>query len=247
MSSKNHRRKQKAKYVKKSISPVSKSSRIATLITFFGSFYSIIGILVTLSGVIGLFTFWPQINDLFASRKEKWKDQTFVRGILIPQSLLSSTDTINLELGTVSFRDNVHNLKQGIEFKQSRVLGCGSSPVFPFDLRFKIENNRLYFATTFKDIQKEEVVGIIDFRTWSLVKSNLLDYNETDESLEVIDRSGNIIFSLLYKYPNTISIKGYFVAVDCITVVSKGISTYPINSKREALSEIQTISHIQKE
>ncbi len=59
-----------------------------------------------------------------------------------------------------------------------------------------VKDNRMYVSIEFKDLLKEETVGVIEYNHWKLYKYNLLDFHNDDNRLEVIDKQNNIVFSI---------------------------------------------------
>ncbi len=201
--------------------------------------------LAGISLILGLFFFKDPIRELFMTKREVFINKNYVKGIFIPDVISSNPNsfiTVNLG-GTLSsnplnFYEQGHELSGiGMEF--------GENGEIPFGLKLRIDNKRLYCYAIFKDIQKEEVVGIIDFKYWSLLKSNILDFRDTDQSLEVIDKYGNIVFNIIYQFPNTLIIQGYFISNNSIFVISaNSIQSFEKTNKQGALDAIKSIAPI---
>ncbi len=122
-------------------------------------------------------------------------------------------------------------LKEEIEFNPPFLRLDGQNPIF--DLRLRLMNNRLFIKTIFKDVQREEVVGIIDFDKWSLVSDNVLNWFSTDSTFEVLDRGNNVIFGMAYKPPNVIYLKGYYVVPKFICVFYESMVFFPKGPNKE--------------
>jgi len=162
--------------------------------------YAVLGVI---SLLIGYVLYYDSFNDLFKSKHEKFEEDHFIPGIFIPPQILTSYDKVLVEVGGICEAVTLQSLQQG-HYVKPNPLQCKGTKETPFDLILYLENSRLYMHCVLKDIQKEEIVGVINFKHWSLFKPNLLNYYSTDTSLEVLDRGGNVIFDITYKYPNTL-------------------------------------------
>lgn len=58
--------------------------------------------------------------------------------------------------------------------EMSRMLAAGYADEENFKIIAGINNNRLYLSMEFKDLDKEETIGWIDYNHWKLFKPNLL-------------------------------------------------------------------------
>ena len=98
--------------------------------------------------------------------------------------------------------------------------GGSLSPEYPSgSIRLRIINDKLFVSTEIRDLG-DELVGVINYNKWSLFKPNLLTYPDTDSSVEVIDRYNNVVFSILFTAPNSLTIQGYFMKKDRIIVIN---------------------------
>jgi hypothetical protein len=190
------------------------------------------------------FTFKNDIRKSFESEHETYERESFIKGIFIPDAINHVDSFITIAYGTnQNFQFPKQFMKEGVLFNPN-FFGCKRDSTTPFNLRLLLRDNRLYIATTFKDIQKNEVVGVIEYESWKLKKDNLFDFIETDRSLRVIDRGGNVIFSLQYVFPNKLLLHGYSISEKCIFVLGTGIGVYNIESKDLALNAIKKISSL---
>jgi hypothetical protein len=64
----------------------------------------------------------------------------------------------------------------------------------PSFINFVLKDDRIYVSVEFKDLLKEETVGVIEYNHWKLCKENMFDFKNTDEKLEVRDKQNNIVF-----------------------------------------------------
>ena len=90
------------------------------------------------------------------------------------------------------------------------------------------KDDRLYVSAKFLDLENEFEIGEMNYNCWSLYKENLLDYHYDDEKLEVLDKRGNIVFSIAYENlgdPNStadkyVVIAGYFISPSKLLVLN---------------------------
>jgi len=107
------------------------------------------------------------------------------------------------------------DLQKGIRLFSSIPSQCSST-----NLVIGVIGDRLYVSTEFKDLAKEETIGIIEFNHWRLFKNNLLDFYSDDTRLEVRDKQNNIVFSLVYyEEPNQLHVAGYFINPNSILII----------------------------
>src|ERR1700722_20621824 len=90
------------------------------------------------------------------------------------------------------------------------------------------KDDRLYVSAKFLDLANEFEIGEMKFNHWSLYRENLLDYHYDDKKLEVIDKRGNIVFSIAYENSMEIDssklsflvIAGYFISPRKVLVLN---------------------------
>lgn len=229
---------------RKSLSPKQKyANRIAL----------IIGVIAS---IIAIYQF---IKDSIKSQKEKYNDETFVKGTLRPSFLtkeipynhnsytvsespinFSITNNIKnspaitgikltsphskkwvyVQFGAFGFIVKISDLRRGVELFSKNLIDCTSKKIF-----LGVKDDRLYISTEFKDLQKEETIGVIEFNHWKLYKPNLFDYRNDDKRLEVVDKQNNIVFSINYisKF-NGVLISGYFIDERSIVILPTAIT-----------------------
>lgn len=226
----------------KSNSPKKGKIRILNII-------SIIGTLVT---IIGAITYYKPIMDLFKTRHEKYEDETFLQGDLKPNKILKKSDQykllevpINLKNYPISDSNpkikgilipNLH-MKEKINIELgSNLISCYTEDLYngveiynppTFDIylfTLYAHDDRLYVSTEFKDLKKEETIGIIEFNHWKLYKDNLFDYKDdsvNNNRLQVWDKQHNIAFSIKYSETgDTVSVMGYFIGPYSISILT---------------------------
>jgi hypothetical protein len=123
-------------------------------------------------------------------------------------------------LGTTLEMIPIQSLDSGVRLRIPALYkGCN-----PSYISFVIKDNRLYVSAEFKDLLKEETIGIIEYNHWRLYKSNLFDFHNTDDKLEVIDKQNNIVFSIKFEIGpanfNSVNISGYFINPYSIAILS---------------------------
>lgn len=92
-------------------------------------------------------------------------------------------------------------------------------------LMFIVKDDKLYVSAEFKDLQKEETIGIIEYNHWKLRRENMFDWKDTDSSLTVWDKQHNVVLSIMYltrtkKNTERVIVKGYFIAPEAIVILN---------------------------
>ena len=142
------------------------------------------------------------------------------------------------------------DLYKGIEISNPLMKGCTD-----FKISFGVKDSRLYISTEFKDLEKEETIGFIEYNHWKLYKPNLLYFENDDKRLEVRDKQNNIVFSISYQEVSDNSvgivyIGGYFVNSASVLVLSAKPSFNECYSKskgewrQNAMDKIRTIKSV---
>ena len=98
------------------------------------------------------------------------------------------------------------DLERGIELSIGHPFGCQDHKISLF-----LKNMKLYVSTEFRDVENEEVIGVLEYNHWKLYKEKILDFNNDEFGLEIKDKRGNILFSLCCGYGNVVYITGYFI------------------------------------
>lgn len=175
-------------------------------------------------------------------------NEPIIRGILIKDYNKNGFAIVGISGYIFScFRND---LDRGIDIFNPVFSGCGLDT----HLILAVKNERMYVSAEFKDLQKEELIGSIEFNHWKLYKPNMLDFNNDDEKLEVKDKQNHIVFSIKYESYG-IYISGYFIGPSSIIVLpndpKKSKSKNPLcltkldpNWKQKALDEISVIQSI---
>src|SRR6185312_7404784 len=175
--------------------------------------FRIIGIFVT--AIVTFIAFKEAIHKWITPQQKLYEEEKFIKGILVPKYIESYKD-LNLFYGSFTVSYPIQEFKNGINITPD-LIKCGGEPMGNIELI--IADNKLFVSIEIHDL-KDELVGVIDYNKWSLFKPNLLTYHETDGSLEVIDRYNNVVLSILFIAPNTISLQGYFMEKNVIVVVA---------------------------
>jgi hypothetical protein len=85
--------------------------------------------------------------------------------------------------------------------------------------------DRIYASAEFRDLKTGQIVGIMDYNHWKVYLKNLLDYRYSDDKLEVLDKQGYVIFSILFSDKGQasnggLSISGYFMNPNSVLIVN---------------------------
>lgn len=145
-----------------------------------------------------------------------------IKGILVEK--FDTKQEIILNLGGLPIHCKPKDFYKGIDIFLSKFADCTK-----VKLTIAVNNDRIYVSTEFKDLEKEQVIGNIEFNHWRLFNDNMLDFNNDDEKLEVKDRQGNIVFSIKYDMlddsTSLVNISGYFIDYTSVLVLPNVILT----------------------
>jgi hypothetical protein len=199
---------------------------------------------------IGLAFAAPTFFDWLKSPEQKYQDETFVAGNLkppkiempesnqysfaerppiIPNTLGDSSigikglllktknpyQPIGVAMGNYAYVIPLINFNYGVVLPMVQGQECGN-------IIFGIKDGRLYVSAEFKDLQKEEIIGIINFNHWKLYKPNFFDFKDDDTRLQVWDKQNNIVFALEYIVEggvHFVNVNGYFINTASISVL----------------------------
>lgn len=95
-------------------------------------------------------------------------------------------------------------------------FSCGS-------IKFGLKDDRVYVSTEFKDLQKEETIGIIEFNHWKVWKRNRLFYYDDENRLEVRDLQNLKVFSIKYEFDGVLQeifVSGYFIQPENVAILA---------------------------
>ena len=82
-----------------------------------------------------------------------------------------------------------------------------------------LKNDRLYISAEFRDLQKEERIGTIEFNHWRLYVPNLLDWAESETQLQVWDKKGFTVCAVETDGYSTCTINGYYITPTSIWIL----------------------------
>lgn len=126
---------------------------------------------------------------------------------------------LNFQYGSNMVIYDISQLYEGVNIFKGDITKCDSS----IQLIMGIRDDRLYTSVMFKDLEKEENIGWIEFNHWNLYLPNLTTFYNDDSTLEVKDKHNRIVFSLKYiEVPGstsaTIQLNGYFISPNSVLV-----------------------------
>jgi hypothetical protein len=141
-----------------------------------------------------------------------------LKGIRIPNlGDLTKVPLVTILFGKTGLMTDPSLLYRGIDLMKTAGDGCSS-----YSLGIIAKDDRIYASANFIDFKTEEKIGEIYFNRWKLYDSKFLDYREEEDKFEVIDRQGNIAFSISYSHPNkwvnALAISGYFIDPNIIFI-----------------------------
>lgn len=248
-------------------------------VLFLAKFWQVI---VGIGVVVGIVVAYPQFEGMWITPKEQVLKDNFYEGDLKPRKISESevfskgfevSKNLKNDQSPIIKGVNIPNFKKyglltmlgetmysvpndfykGAEILTPAFKGCTSSKLY-----IGVHEERLYVHVEFKDIQTEEIIGIIEYNHWRLYKKNVLSFNNDDERLEVRDKQNNIVFAIRYELPKDyktpiVYISGYFISPYSVLVLknnsinSRSQNCYPKSQsfwKENAVLEIEKIKSI---
>ena len=195
--------------------------------------------------IVAIFVPMP-LTGLFKSDHDKFMEENFIHGLLIPNDNASASPNIYVKTCGGYWVFSKYDLIN--EKKMPGTIACAGDTMIRISI--KIVDNRLYISTIFNDINNNEVIGIIKNGQWYLLKKNMLNYYSDDKTLEVIDKYNNVVLRLSSINADTISLDGYFSSTKSISVVSKsGCGCFPkseSNRKLDSVYKANALKEIKK-
>ncbi|WP_428330994.1 hypothetical protein [Mucilaginibacter sp.] len=142
-----------------------------------------------------------------------------VKGIVLPD--LNKNGYVFVSLSGYIFTCFRVDLEKGIDIFDPFLSNCATT-----SLNLAVKDSKLYVSVVFKDLEKEEVIGIISYNHWQILKTNVLKIKDDDpEKFEVIDKQNNIVFSMKYQAEG-VWISGYFIGAKSIIVMPNDPKKY---------------------
>jgi len=175
--------------------------------------------------IIGFLTFFYEMpfKKNFATPHDKYVEQNFVRGILVPK-LISDQYLIKFYCGSNMAAYTKESLLQGVVYDPNVV---GIDEAVPLNISFKLMGDRLYIYSEFKDFDNENVIGTIDSNSYMLKSSNFFNFKSDDRRLEVYDNKNDVVFSIQFEEPNFIRFRGYVVGkTACLVSTDAGLKIF---------------------
>jgi hypothetical protein len=211
----------------------------------------VMGLILILSG---LATIKP-VRELFMSKHAIYEEENFDTGTIKPLEIKDvDLDYDTLEFGDRPIfnkaRIDTFPIVKGVKIKEGGsevviLLGTGMwmlsksilkkgikifNPITTDEcaqtkLNLILKNDRIYASAEFRDLKNGQIVGTMDYNHWKVYLKNLLEYNFADDRLEVLDKQGYVIFSILFSDKGqasngAIALSGYFMNPNSILIVN---------------------------
>jgi hypothetical protein len=186
--------------------------------------YRVLSVFLTL--ISGVVLFRNDVRKWFLTKEESYKEENFIPGLLIPGSL-NSDSLINFELGATDaniLSYSIKSLKEGVAV-DANLWWVSDGFVVPWELKFKILNNRLHVYAVIRYINNE-AIGVINYNKWELKEGTFYSYNANDTFLEVYDPQLYTVFSIKVVDANTVRVLGYSKNDNVFFIINKGVMLY---------------------
>ena len=152
-----------------------------------------------LASLVGVYPTYKFFVNESKSPEQKFHDEMFIPGILLPEKLTSLVDTLFIKTGSFvqgyplsEFMNN-----NGLTYSP-KLVGCSTIET-PMAMAYKIMNNRIYVSCVLRDLEHKAVVGILKDNRWEFFKPNILTFNHDDRGFEVLDKQGNVVFKFVIR------------------------------------------------
>lgn len=141
-----------------------------------------------------------------------------VKGIKVKDT---ASDVMLIVVGHATWLLSKHILEKGIQVFDPKT----SDQCYQTNLKLILKNPRIYVSAQFRDLRNNQLLGEMDYNHWTVYLKNLLDYNYMDDRLEVKDKQGYVVFSILFSDKGqssngAIAFSGYFINPSSILIVN---------------------------
>jgi len=179
------------------------------------------------------------------TQKSEFMRQEYISGIILPEMLIKGNKNIIIKAGRNEFGFSIEELKKGVDVSPIEDSGNHSD----LNLRLQVVHNQLLVSSTFRDLE-HEVVGQLVNNKLNLLKDKILNYKHNNRNMEVLDRSGYVIFRLSFIAPDTLKYCGYYSGLYSIAIIEEdgiwAVDTRDPDYKLKALKEIENLKPIFK-
>lgn len=153
---------------------------------------------------------------------EEISNSTTVKGILLPKRLLSEAGTVFIKIGKTKHPVSLEELNQGYQVSPMKMADCGNYSELSDSTKFtlSLSEDRLFVTANFRYLLNGIVIGSVNQKEWVYLSEKISDTRTDDYSFELSDDKGNVIFTIQFIEPDTVSVQGYFVGTDCIYVIN---------------------------
>jgi hypothetical protein len=180
--------------------------------------YTVITVLTVLSGA-----YWDVLKKLFQPSLQTYREEKYITGLLVPDSLIKANSHILLLLGTNKLWFKIPDVLNGVKPQLSNDLITNSGqPIFN-NLLIKIINKRVVVSAVLRDLNNE-VIGKIEENKWVYVKDKSLDCYADEKNIEIIDNYNNVVFRLKFNGGNVLTFNGYIVDNDTVITISNSLN-----------------------
>lgn len=214
--------------------------------------FNVTNIIAVLASLTVIILAVPSIRDMFLSPKQKWDKENTKQGDIkspkisenytpikvVPNFNFDTTlkfpkikgiyikglkekTYLSIAIGNHIFECPVVSLYQGIEILNPIFRDCSKAI-----LALAAKDDRLYVSTKFIALRDETEIGYMEFNHWTIYNDSFANYHPSDDKddrFEVIDKQGNIVFSILYtpdKNQSFVAISGYFVSPKSVMILN---------------------------
>ena len=217
-SHRSHKHRRKSKTKKLSFKFFSKWVRRnpSKTIAFFSS-----GLIIVVTVLFYLYSHEMLTTTRVSSKNIGSNNKNQIKGILLPVSLLSESSPVLINFGKITSSVSLKDLRRGYMMSPQKLINCGREAQTEDQTKFTIYlvEDRLYVTTDFRNLLDDGIAGSINQRQWTLLNKSLSGFHSDDNSFQVSDMQGNIIFNMQFNRPDSLLIQGYFIGKECLYVI----------------------------
>jgi len=148
-------------------------------------------------------------------------DKSPVKGILLPVAIVSESRPVQIGFGKIIRSVTLEELRHGYTISPETMFDCKGEKTAEDRTKFILLmlEDRLYINAEFRDPLSDEVAATINKKDWKGLAKNSAGFFSDDNTFQVSNIKGNIIFNMRFNEPDTLLVEGYFSSEKCVYVI----------------------------
>lgn len=210
------------------------------------TWFIILSVFTILGGITGI----PYLWNLTKSTHDKFKEEKYIAGIIIPFN--SNSKEITLSYGSSgSFTEEIPENGIIIDKDNNPFAGAVNANYqvdeSAFTYSLKAVNGIFEISIIIKDLKTGEIIAQLEDNKFLINKISVNDYYSDNQALEIKDKYGNVAFQMFVDKKGVVNIHGYFYGTfstvfvgDVITYLYHNSPTYQDDANKSA-AELQPL------